>query len=210
MTKLGACRDLDSAFMRMTAGLQLTMVAFFLMTHVSGEAKAMAGERRYTHPELSSGILRLPFSRHSFSARCFDTLKCQVLYANRYEVTEKEPSPPFTALIRKNLYAGTPGIENFPPPARVVWVSKDGASHEAEVDIGEIFKDQQILYSPELDVYDVPLDGDFDDPDIVLVVENRKISVYMRAHISLLHPRIAGNKFSDFRADLILAFARNY
>jgi len=173
-------------------------------------ARAMAEEHSERQAQIVNGELKVPFSSHKFSAYCFDTLKCRVLYNGRYDISDQGPSRALTDAIRKNLDASWLGIPNFPPPARVTWVAKDGTEHQADVDIAKIFEDQIVLYSQELDVYDVPLDRRFLDPGIVLVVDNRTINVYMKAMIPLLHPTIPDNQYSDFRKDLVLAFSQDY
>ena len=152
----------------------------------------------------------LRFTAHSFSAHCFDTIGYKVLYDNLYAVRrdDDEVSPPPRADYLSYLSASTVGIQNFPPPAIVTWRSKDGTPHKATVDIGDIFKDQRILH--HVPAKDIPKDAYVDDPGIILVVNDRTISVYMRATIPLKEPSIPGNKYSDFRDDLILAYSHTY
>ncbi|WP_143144582.1 hypothetical protein [Luteibacter sp. UNCMF366Tsu5.1] len=170
----------------------------------------MAEEHSEREARIVNGELKVPFSSHNFSARCYDTLKCEVIYGRRYAAKFDKPSPPLTEAIRRSLDGSWGGIANFPPAARVSWVAKDGTPLEANVDVGEIFEDQYILYGPELDVSDVALDRHFPDPGIILVVDNRTISVYMRAMVFLRHPIVPSNPYSDMRHDVVLAFTRNF
>ncbi|MCD9028993.1 hypothetical protein LDO26_12360 [Luteimonas sp. BDR2-5] len=48
------------------------------------------------------------------------------------------------------------------------------------------------------------------NPDILLVVEDRMISVYMRAFIPTKSLREPGNPNSDYRRELKLAWSRIY
>jgi hypothetical protein len=150
----------------------------------------------------------LRFSTHNFAAYCFDTMACRVLYNNRYEAREDKLSLPLTQEFFGRMDAVTLGVANFPPPAVVTWQSKDGMAHEATVDIGEIFKDQRILHN--VLEKDIPEDADTDDPGIILVVNDRTISVYMRAFIPLKEPAIPGNEYSYFQDDLVLAYSHTY
>lgn len=154
----------------------------------------------------------LKFERHAFGARCYDTIGCQVTYNGlRHGVEDADRvSPPLSDAL------GTPdqiframhlSIRNFPPPAQVRWRSKDGAPHEAEVDIGKIFADELILHHVSRDDLH---DGSIPDPAIILVVEDRAISVYMRASLSTKSFRTPGNRYSNFRNDLVLAWSQTY
>jgi hypothetical protein len=106
------------------------------------------------------------------------------------------------------MTAGMGPIPNFTSPAVVTWRSKDGTPHKAEIDIGEIFKDQLIRHNvARADATDNATDG---MPGIVLEVNDRTINVYMRATIWTKHEQIPGNKYSHSREDLIEVFSRIY
>lgn len=155
----------------------------------------------------------LRFTEHSFSATCYDTQECWILYAGLPHGNEK-PSPPSSKYgpnYLENWSGGHLGIRNFPGPAIVKWRSKDGVYHDAEIDIAEIFEDGLIRHSvPREDLAELP-DGKLQlDPSILLEVNDVTIRVYMRADLSLAQPRIAGNPYSDFRDDLILVKTYHY
>jgi hypothetical protein len=164
-------------------------------------------DRRYVPPTIENGKLIMPFFDHSFSASCYDTLKCRVLYDNAYVVKDHDPSGPLTPEILKNLSGGW-GNLGFPTVAHVVWTSLDGDTHEEKVDLSMIFKSRLIRYSPDLDVNSVDLSVYYMTPDIILVIENRTIYVYMKALIPLLKPVDPNNKFSDGRVDMVLAYEK--
>jgi hypothetical protein len=159
--------------------------------------------------KIEDGVLKIPFYDHSFGARCFDTLRCRVLYGNAYIVNSGSPSGPFTERDRNNLSGGWGNLE-FPSVARVMWTSKDGTNHDEKIDLGEIFRSRMVRYPPDLDVSDVKISVPPSAPDIVLVVKDRSISVYMRAWISLLRPRFPGRKYSDFRHDPVVAYSQTF
>ena len=133
-----------------------------------------------------------------------------MLYNNRYDVRDGdvELSEPLTAEYFSRLYASTLGIPNFPPPAVVTWRSKDGVPHQARIDIGEIFKDRRVLHNVAEKA--IPERAYVGDPDIVLLVNDRTISVYMRAFIPLKEPRVPGRPLSNYRDDLVLAYTQTY
>lgn len=97
---------------------------------------------------------------------------------------------------------------NFPPPAKVTWRSKDGVSHEAMVDIGEIFEDQLIRHNVPRE--DISTEGSLPLPGIILEVNDRTINVYMRATIWTKEPQIPGNRLGNQRKDLIKVYSRTY
>jgi hypothetical protein len=159
--------------------------------------------------KIENGVLKIPFYDHSFGARCFDTLRCRVLYGNAYIVNSGSPSGPFTGRDRQNLSGGWANLE-FPSVARVTWTSKDGTNHDEKIDLGEIFRSGMVRYAPDLDVNDVHLSVPPSAPDIILVVEDRSIHVYMKAWIWLLHPTDPTNKFSNLRTDAVIAYSQRF
>lgn len=159
--------------------------------------------------KVENGVLKIPFYDHSFGARCFDTLRCRVLYDNAYIVNSGSPSGPFTERDRANLSGGWANLD-FPSVARVVWTSNDGTNHDEKIDLGEIFRSRTVRYAPDLDVNDVNLRVPPGAPDIVLVVEDRSIHVYMKAWIYLLHPTDPTNRYSTLRTDPVVAYSHTF
>jgi hypothetical protein len=159
--------------------------------------------------KVENGVLKIPFYDHSFNARCFDTLRCRVLYGNAYIVNSGSPSGPFTERDRRNLRGGWGNLE-FPSVARVTWTSKDGTNHDEKIDLGTIFRSGMVRYAPDLDVDDVNLRVPPGAPDIVLVVVDRSIHVYMKAWIYLLHPTDPTNRFSSLRTDPVVAYSHTF
>lgn len=201
----------------------------------AGEQSAPMPMARYTFPEtpvLTSGELvskadpvaasrmnfmpvqwPIRFTSHNFSARCYDTLECEVHYDGLSHGDDR-PSPPSSKYGPNYLEGwsgGHGGIRNFPPPAMVVWRSKDGAVHETEVDIGRIFKDRKVRhFVPREEVADLP-DGKYESsPSILLEVNDRTIRVYMNAYVPTKHLQIPGNRYSTFRNDLVLMTTSTY
>lgn len=166
-------------------------------------------DRRYIRPEVKGGVLIMPFFDHNFSSACFDTVKCRVLYNGRYDTNEEKPTGPLTEAILHNLN-GSWLLDSFPSVAQVSWVSKDGVSHEEAVDLGSIFRSKLVRYAEDLDITDVDLSVYYSTPDIILVVEDRSIHVYMKAMIALCHPVDPNNKFSSWREDLVDAYTHEF
>lgn len=90
------------------------------------------------------------FVQHNFGAFCYSTYGCRIAYGGYHRVEPEQKlqisSDSLGGKYPGNLGAGYLGIMNFPVPAEISWRSRDGASHQATVDIGEIFKDQLILH----------------------------------------------------------------
>ncbi|SEJ34014.1 hypothetical protein [Frateuria terrea] len=159
----------------------------------------------------------LKFKRHDFRAYCYNTIGCEVIYADNnftrfYE--NKVAPPPRSANYRDDWgLASYGGIQNFPPPALVRWKSLDGASHEAKVDIGAIFKDELVLYRvPNDEIRDgaFPGPGPAADPSIFLEVNDRTISVFTKTMIPTKAEQEPGNRYSDYCADLIPVWSQTY
>jgi len=176
----------------------------------------MATSNDPAHPHLSlpPGAERhsfpLRFKTHNFGAYCYNTYGCRVLYDDFYHVDEPDdrllpPSKPEYANRWDGDYLG---VKNFPPPAVISWRSLDGEPHRVELDIGVIFHDQRILHN--VAERDIPEYVAIGIPNIILVLNDRVISVYIRTRIPLKAPAIPGNQYSTFRDDLVLAYTHTY
>ena len=109
-----------------------------------------------------------------------------------------------------NMRAGWGPIRNFPSPAEVTWRSRDGTPLHADVDIGEIFKDELIRHNLRLEeITPIALASDH-APGIILEVNDRTINVYMRATLWLKSPRFPDRPHSNYQDDLIKVYSRTY
>ncbi len=106
-------------------------------------------------------------------------------------------------------HIGIRNFPHFPPPAEVTWRSKDGQPHHALVDLEAIFKDKVILHHVPQNQLPPILQADI-RPDIILEVNDRTINVYMRAFVETTVLQEPGNKYSNSRNDLILAYTKTY
>lgn len=175
------------------------------MTQESGSGKA-AGKIDNTVADWP-----LTFVRHNFGATSYSTYGCKVVYNGFVHLSDDDQVLRISSArahpdALKKFSAGYLSVRNFPGPAKVTWRSADGDAHEAEVDIGEIFKDQKVLHN----VAKEEVLGDLGNPDILLEVNDRTINVYMRAFVPTRELQIPGNKYSGFRDDLILAWSKTY
>lgn len=191
-------------------GYRLVLIAILSSLSVTGCQPAMSTPTYANPPSNQDPGRPFTFDRHNFGAYCYDTYGCKVLYNDRYVTSQDDDElRPSSASVGpdhlKNLVGGYLGIANFPPPAVVTWRSRDGTPHEAHIDIAEIFKDQIIRHN--LSPGDLPTEtiATLDAPDIVLVVDDRTISVYMRATVYL---KDTPDRRRERRDDMILAFSQ--
>ncbi|MDM0104814.1 hypothetical protein QTH97_07710 [Variovorax sp. J22R24] len=154
----------------------------------------------------------LRFFAHDFGTSCYSIYGCNIRYGNYRRAEPEDELKLSSASIGdkypNNLSASAGPVRNFPPPAIVTWRSKDGTPLRAEIDIAEIFKDQLILHNLKRE--EISLNASGIAPGIILEVNDRTISVYMRAHIPTKQLQVPGNRYSDFRYDLIKAFSHTY
>jgi len=177
------------------------------MTQESGHGK-VAGKIDNTVADWP-----LTFVRHNFGATSYSTYGCKVVYNGFVHLSEEDGVLQTSSArahpdsLRKTS-AGYLGVKNFPAPAKVTWRSADGVAHEADVDIGAIFKDRMILHQVPRE--DIREGVSITDPDIILEVNDRTINVYMRAFVPTRELQIPGNRYSGHRDDLVLAWTRTY
>lgn len=186
-----------------------------LLVFLPGCTLAMNDSNLAQH-RVDGNLLPLRFVRHNFEAKTYNTKKCSVLYDNHEFTPQAIDTPtghPPSADYRDHWnYAFYLGVRNFPGPVRVAWTSKDGTDHTATVDLGQIFKDERVLNNVPDDEFvpDMYPQGLFLDPSIYLEVNDRTISVYMRALIPTRHRQMPGDEYSDARDDLVLAWTHTY
>ena len=150
------------------------------------------------------------FGWHQFGVHCYDVQECSVLYGGMQQRIE-EPRPSLESLGRpldEILHAGRGPVQNFPAPAEVKWVAKDGTPLEARVDMGEIFADRLVRHTvPREDIME---DANIPYPGIILMVDDRTISVYMSTWIPLNQSRVEGNPGRRFHTGVVLVHSTKY
>jgi hypothetical protein len=195
------------------------IAALFVLT-LAGCHPTMStqSDRSATPPSGDSSITNsladwpLKFRAHYFDAFNYSTFECRVRYS-RYFLDESGVELHISSAVLgdrypDNMRAGWGPISNFPSPAVVDWRSSDNVVHHAEVDIGDIFKNQLIRHHvPRDEVFN---EGNLPPPQIILEVNDRTINVYMRATIWTKHEQKPGNKHSDMRHDLIKVYSHIY
>lgn len=150
------------------------------------------------------------FIEHEFGAHCFSTLSCVVNYSG-FAHGGHSPRPSLESLGRpldRILRTGWGPYRNFPAPAEVRWTSSDGTRLEASVDIAEVFADRMIRHT--LAKEEIKEDTSIPPPGVILLVDDRTISVYMSTLIWLKTPRDPENPHSDLHSDLVLVHSKTY
>lgn len=151
----------------------------------------------------------LRFSKHGFTAFCFNTQRCRVSYANTLQVNQTSPSkaPPAGDYQRAWGFGSHAGIPNFPDPAKVEWTADDGTELSAEVDIASIFKEQRVLHHVARDDLPTHTVSHLDGPGIFLEVNDRTLKVFMRQQIYL---KDTETRKGASRSDFVLAWQKAY
>lgn len=151
----------------------------------------------------------LRFMGHNFGIATYALQECTVLYADRLHTSGQRPA--LEDVHPNSLKVKTANhlmIRNFPAPAIVKWKSRDGTPLEAHVDIGEIFRDERVVHNTPRE--EASLRTPMINPDVIMEINDRTINVYMKAFISLREPRIPGNRHSNYRSELVLAWSKIY
>lgn len=195
-----------------------TLHALLFLLSLTGCLTAMASAPESATKHRPPNHFPLTFKRHDFAAYCYNTIGCEVIYAGHnftsYYSGDVVASPPPSADYRQQWNpAGYLGIQNFPPPAKVTWRSLDGTIHKADVDIAGIFRDELVRYTvpnEEVRAGAFPGPGPSTEPSIYLEVNDRTVSVFMRAFIPTTELQIPGNRYSDARTDLVMAWTQSY
>lgn len=170
----------------------------------------------------------LRFYTHSFSAACFNTLACSVVYnwhefgtrrVDSYGNVTDGPSGPPPANDWLTHWDGSHSIpakedKTFPGPVVVKWKSLDGVDHDATLDFDEMFRDRLVLHAVSRDEVKEPWlqAKSFNPcvPSILVHLDDRMLKVYMRAMVATEAEQIPGNRHSHFRDDLIEAWTHLY
>ncbi|HEV7123523.1 MAG TPA: hypothetical protein VGN24_08870 [Rhodanobacter sp.] len=174
---------------------------------------AMSTQPEKIQPPAETLAVPLRFGGHNFASHCYNTIGCTVIYNGRYQHEDgpDRVAPPPPEDLSRAWNSVEIGIDNFPPPAEVRWKSMDGVQHEAKVDMAAIFKNELIWHkvpkSDMADFYRGPVAG---APDILLEVNDRIVSVYMKMLVPTRTEQMPGNKYSFGRDDLFLVWTRAY
>ncbi|WP_426699847.1 hypothetical protein ACPPVV_10560 [Rhodanobacter sp. Col0626] len=189
------------------------ILMLILTTGSQAMTSTSASDLQTPPPETTQ--VPLHFAGHNFEAKCYNTLRCSVVY-NDHDFTvldNNTPSPvPSSSDYRKNWGTATYlDIRAFSSPAVVKWTAKDGSDHEATVDFDKIFKDRLIWHKvPKVDMKDFYRGPYAGNPDIFLEVNDRTVNVFMTMLVPTKTEQIPGNKYSFGRDDLFLTWTHTY
>lgn len=158
----------------------------------------------------------LKFKQHNFNAYCYNTLRCSVIYNKfQFSLSQFESSGPPPAGDYRSRWSVTNIIgDHFAKPVKVDWLSLDGSRHHAQVDLAKMFKDRLVRHNMARE--DIPegwLAAWGVEPlgvGILMEVNDRTISIYMKALIITKEPQIPGIPGSKAREDLIQVWTNTY
>ena len=152
------------------------------------------------------------FEHHDFGIACYDAIGCQVRYGGDFPHgarDEDERSPPKRGDL-KEAQRGWNGtrlaVEAFAGPVRARWKSLDGEQHEVTIDLDEVFPDRAVLHDVKFE--ELSDRGAVGRPEIVVAIDDRTISVWMRAMVPLKELDDPNNRFTKIRNKWIKAWSR--
>ena len=127
----------------------------------------------------------LNFKEHKFWAACFNTRGCRVEYADFLDIDDgdEKVSPPPPQDLLKKMRGVRVGIKNFPQPAQITWRSLDGKENSASIDMARIFANECVMHEVPSEV--IARDVRMGMPSIILIVNDRDISVYMKTLVPI-------------------------
>lgn len=198
-----------------TRGKAIGIAALMLILTTGSQAMTSTTASDLQTPPPETTEVPLHFAGHNLSAYCYNTLRCSVIY-NDHDFTipfNDAPSPtPSTSEYRKNWgTANYLDIRAFPSLVEIKWNAKDGSEHKAIVDFDKIFKDRLIWHKvPKADMADFYRGPYAGNPDIFLEVNDHTVNVFMTMLIPTRTEQTPGNKNSDYRRDLLLAWTHTY
>ena len=182
-------------------------------------------------PLLGKDPWPLRFYSHSFSALCFNTLACSLIY-NRYQfgtqrrnyagdILDQPSRPPPAHDWKTQLGGGSNAIlpidhggKTFPGSVEVKWTSLDGARHEASLNLDALFKQRLVLHTlHKEEIIENWLAAKSVKPvvpHIFVEVIDRTISIFMEAMVFTKAEQKPGNPNSHFRSDVIRAWTHTY
>ncbi|HEY9130128.1 MAG TPA: hypothetical protein VIM98_00100 [Dyella sp.] len=170
----------------------------------------------------------LRFHTHDFDAACYNTLACSIIY-NRHQFGTRQlgydgqyydrPSGPPPSEHWKDDWDGSHIIltgtgETFPGPVEIEWTAMDGSQHQVSLNLDGLFRDRLVLHKVQRneirEAWLATCSVDPVSPDILVEVNDRTVSVYMRATVVTEAEQIPGNPNSHIRDDLMLAWTLTY
>jgi hypothetical protein len=183
--------------------------------------------RRLAGPLYGKEPWPIRFYTHSFSAACFNTLACSFLYNNYQFGTQKKdwtgqvferpsgPPPDDRRVLwsRENIITPKNG-KTFPGPVELAWTSLDNTQFQVSVDLDFLFKDRMVLHNVSREqvkeTWLRSLSREPVTPAILVELDDRTVSVYMKALIATEKEQVPGDPYTQKRIDPVLAWKHTY
>ncbi|QDE40916.1 hypothetical protein FIV34_17705 [Luteibacter pinisoli] len=167
------------------------------------------------------------FHEHTFSAKRFNTLTCSFLYNNYQfgtqkkdwtgQILERPSGPPpedRSVLWNSGHIIVAKGGRTFPGPVELDWTSLDNTRLQASVDLDALFKDRLVLHNVSREgvkeTWLKTLSIEPVVPTVLVELNDRTVSVYMRAIIATNEERAPGDPDTRLRFEPVLAWTHTY
>ena len=158
------------------------------------------------------------FDDFNFGARSYNTLKSRIVFANKYQSTEKERTGPSGVPHSpdwKDSWYGSHIVsagEVFPSPIEIYWTALDGVARETKIDLEDVFPDRLVLHNVPREDIRPGWEGapESRSVEILLEVNDRTINIYMRGRILQRKIKESDDPNGEWRRDLILAWTKTY
>lgn len=158
------------------------------------------------------------FDDFNFGARCYNTLKCRVVFKGTQELSDRVQSGPSGEprspdwKEKWNADHIVMAKEVFPPPVDVRWTALDGVARETKIDLEEVFPDRLVLHKVPREDIRPGWEGarESRSVEILLEVNDRTINIYMRGRILQRKMKDSDDPNGEWRRDLILAWTKTY
>ncbi|MBB6600015.1 hypothetical protein [Luteimonas sp. MC1825] len=150
------------------------------------------------------------FVWHQFGTHCFSVQSCKIIYAGHPHGVER-PGRSLESIgrpIEQIISADMGPIRNFPAPAEVTWTALDGTPLTASVNVAEIFADRLVRHTVARE--DILEDSNIPYPGIILVVDDRTITVYMSTWMALKTRTNPDNPHSNQHSGVVLVHTKTY
>lgn len=183
--------------------------------------------RRLAGPLYGQEPWPIRFHEHTFSTGRFNTLTCSFLYNNYQFGTQKRdwtgqiferpsgPPPEDRSVLWNSGHIIVPKRgRTFPGPVELAWTSLDNTRLQASVDLDALFKNRLVLHNVSREevreAWLKTLSIQPVTPKILVELNDRTVSVYMRAMIVTEKERVPGAPFTQARIDPVLAWTHTF
>ncbi|QDE40917.1 hypothetical protein FIV34_17710 [Luteibacter pinisoli] len=183
--------------------------------------------RRLAGPLYGQEPWPIRFHEHTFVAALYNTLACSFLYNNYQFGTQKRdwtgqvferpsgPGPEDRSARWNSGHIIVPkNGQTFPGPVELAWTSLDNTPLQASVDLDAMFKDRLVLHNVSREevkeAWLKTLSIQPVTPKILVELNDRTVSVYMKAMVATEKEQVPGDPYTQSRSEPVLAWKHTY